>query len=957
MSTLTRLLLAAAIAVLTVGPVSAATVRNASHRLVAQADSQSTGSVSGSLHDVSGAPVAGATIAVRGAKSYYALSDAKGNFSVSDIAPGVYEIIVTKPGYQTATDTDYTVLAGQSQNVVVTMHAATFSSLRTIATVRAVGRGTFNTTPAAVNVVPAAAFADQGAVQVTRVLSQVPGVQISFPSSNANAAVPGGITVPNIRGAGSFETATLIDGHPLSVGTYGDYVTTFLNSYMFSNTEVVKGPGATVPVNDAIGGTLNFRTKDPTFKPTPDIAIGVTNHGGTFSNFGFSDTVGRLGLVMDIATVDDPSPLDNQQVYYNPNGALDTVTGKTLTPFNGANTTTTLPGTSSSIQTIYPLVACCYNVQGQYSQTAELVKFRYKLSEATTAMVSYLGSQTFSDQNGNTGNLTLGTFSPLAGYTGSLATGGLGVNFLYPGGTEQEVNNEPIFQGEVRSTLGRDTVLARYYHASILRQITEGNPNGTPSLVTQTLYGSSCPGKIVANVCSTAPIMYNGTPVTLAFHNKYLQTEQDALSGISFLYLHPIGSNTLSLGIDQTISTTTSFSQSTYTNVNLPTGSAQKFTTFTLRGHFRINPKLSGYATLYENIYNSTYPVSCPFAYGYSNCAIDGSNVTFGSTTNTHFDDRFALTYRPDTNTSLRLSIGSAIAPPYLLLLSQIASPAATYNSSTGIATLRTNNGGIKPETAYGFDLGASFRMPKANAVATVDLYQTNLFNKFFGQTYPSQYTCSSPNIQCTNSGAAVPPNTPVYYQSYVNLSNARFAGIEVGIRSLRHVGLGYVVEGDLSRGYVYNLPPYFYCSTPGPNCVQNQNLNVIANQNFNGGGIDYTSTITSMNTRLPYAQANLEVNYRSKGGIYAALGDSLEGNNNSFNRAPFGIGYVTLRVPLNKRFAVQVSGDNIFNAYTGLFPVYGGGVPVPLVNGSQAATVGNVLGPATYRFILSTRF
>ncbi len=913
--------------------------------------------MSGSLHDVSGAPVAGATIAVRGPKTYYGLSDAKGDFTISGIAPGVYEIIVTKPGYQTATDTDYTVVAGQSQSVVVTMHAATFSSLRTIATVRAVGRGTFNTTPAAVNVVSSAAYANQGAVQVTRVLSQVPGVQISFPSSSANAAVPGSITVPDIRGAGSFETATLIDGHPVSVGTYGDYVTTFLNAYMFSNTEVVKGPGATVPVNYAIGGTLNFRTKDPTFKPTPDLALGITNHGGTFSNFGFSDTVSRLGLVFDIATIDDPSVLNNQAVYYDPSGTFDTGLGKPIHGFNGASTSTTIPGTSSSIQTIYPLVACCYNVQGQYTQTAELVKFRYKLSEATTATVSYLGSQTFSDQNGNTGNLTLGTFSPLAGYSGSLAAGGLGVNYLHTGGTDQEINNEPILQAEVRSTLGRDTVLARYYHASILRQVTEGNPNGTPDLVTQTLYGSSCPGKITGNVCSTAPIFYNGTPVTLSVHDTYLQTEQDALSGISFLYLHPIGSNTLSFGVDQTVSTTTSYSKSSYTSVNLPTGSAQKFTTFTLRGHFRINPKLSGYATLYENVYNSTYPVSCPFAFGFSNCAIDGSNVTFGSTTNSHFDDRFALTYRPNTNTAVRLSIGSAIAPPYLLLLSQIASPTATYSSSTGVATLKTNNGGIKPETAYGFDLGASFRMPKANSVASVDLYQTNLFNKFFGQTYPSPYTCASPQVQCTNGGAPVPANTPVFYQSNVNLSNARFQGIELGLRSLPHVGLGYKLEGDLSRGYVYNLPQYFYCSTPGPNCTQNQNLNVIANQNFNGGGIGYGSTIGSMNTRLPYAQANLELDYRSAHGLYAAIGDTLYGNNNSLNRPPFGIGYVTVRMPINKRFNFQISGDNIFNAYNGLFPVYGGGVPVPLVNGSQAATVGNVLGPATYRFILTTSF
>gem|GEM_PF-3907958 len=71
----------------------------------------------------------------------------------------------------------------------------------------------------------------------------MPGLQISFPSNSANAAAPGSITIPNIRGATAYETASLIDGHAISVGQYGDNVTTFLNSFLFSEAEVIKGPG------------------------------------------------------------------------------------------------------------------------------------------------------------------------------------------------------------------------------------------------------------------------------------------------------------------------------------------------------------------------------------------------------------------------------------------------------------------------------------------------------------------------------------------------------------------------------------------------------------------------------------------------------------------------------------------------------------------------------------------
>jgi len=45
--------------------------------------------------------------------------------------------------------------------------------------------------------------------------------------------------------------------------------------------------------------------------------------------------------------------------------------------------------------------------------------------------------------------------------------------------------------------------------------------------------------------------------------------------------------------------------------------------------------------------------------------------------------------------------------------------------------------------------------------------------------------------------------------------------------------------------------------------------------------------------------------------------------------RPPFGIGYATIRVPLTKTLSFQVSGDNIFNAWTALFPTVGGGIAV----------------------------
>ncbi|MHB8144046.1 MAG: carboxypeptidase-like regulatory domain-containing protein, partial [Vulcanimicrobiaceae bacterium] len=292
------------LALASVGPVRAAT-------LVAQAAPQqaahNTGAVSGTVHDNTGAPVADARITLKGPGTYHTTSDAAGHFEIAGVEAGFYSFTASKAGYNTAAEPQMAVFTGETKQLVVRMNHVTLTSLRTIASVRAVGRGTFNTSTAAVQVVSSQVFTNQGQLQVTRVLNQIPDVQISFPGGSANGAVAGAITVPTIRGANSFETQSMIDGHPLAVGRYGDYVTTFLNPYMLRSVQVVKGPGALVPqINGAIGGTINFRTKDPTLKPEGNLVFGVDNHGGSFSNFSASDTTlhGRLGFVFDLSSID-----------------------------------------------------------------------------------------------------------------------------------------------------------------------------------------------------------------------------------------------------------------------------------------------------------------------------------------------------------------------------------------------------------------------------------------------------------------------------------------------------------------------------------------------------------------------------------------------------------------------------------------------------------------------------
>lgn len=907
---------------------------------------QATSAVTGTVSDGAGAPIAGASVVLRGPVKYSAMTDEGGKFSINGVTPGVYVLAVTKPGYSTAVQDDVVEISGQTQDFTVRMDRATFSSLRTIATVHATGRGTFNTSPASVSVVTTQSFIDQAQPQVTRVLSQVPGLQISFPSGSANAAAPGSITIPNIRGATSYETASLIDGHAISVGQYGDNVTTFLNSFMFGNVEVIKGPGADSPVvNNAIGGTTNFRTKDPTLTPTAELLAGVDNRGGTLSNFSFSNTVGRLGFIVDLATYNNPSALSGKNVYYDPSGG--TYNGGTL---QGNTSYTNANGTITGIPTGYPLLACCYQLSGTLDQIAELVKFRYKLSPSTIATVSYLGGQSASDQNGNTSDIVNGQFIPGdPTYNGALAPGPVQVaTNLFPGAYNGEYNNEPIFQGEVSSTLGKDTLLARYYHASILRYQFQGDNINGLDYNNVNLYGASSGS---GNINQT----FNGTPANVGYNDYYHEPELDKLAGESFAYQHPIGDGLLTFSVDRTASQSSDYSvfAGPFYAFNLPPGTGQILTTYLARGHFYLGSRLDMTLSNYLNTYSSTYPIAC--AGGNCNtfdAAVNGTGVTFATSNKAHDDPRLGLVYRPNSASAIRFAMGSSIAPPFLGLLNQITST-PSYNGQVAIE--QQSNGDLKPETGFGYDLGADVRLKDAVTVVSGDVYYTNLFNRFFGQTVDTGLTCAQ--VACTGTGP-VPPGTHVLNQTNVNISNARFEGIELAVRRAPPVGFGYNISGAIQKGYYYNLPPYFYCSLPGPGCTQDQNLNVISGQNTNGVGI-YTPGFNfsyNGNMRIPYSQGNAEFSYTFKNGAYASFGDTYYGFNNSLNRPAFGIAYATLRYPLGDHLSLQLSGDNILNAYPGFLPLYGEGRPIPLVGGQSVATAGNVLGPATYRLVLSTK-
>ncbi|HEY8321725.1 MAG TPA: TonB-dependent receptor [Candidatus Baltobacteraceae bacterium] len=969
--------------------MSAATVPSNASTIVAQA--VSTGTVSGSFTDSSGSPVAGAAVKISGPATYTTTTDAKGAFSISDVKPGIYMVLAQKAGYANAEIDDLAVVAGTNSIVNATMAQATFSSIREIARVSA-RRGTvFNASSASSAVVSAQVFQDQAQPQVQRVLDQTPGIVIDHPGTSANNASPGAITFPTIRGGLGFETASFIDGHPLSVGTFGDYVTSFLNTYTLGSTEVVKGPGAIPPeLAYAIGGTVNFRTKDPTRTPTGSIAFGAQSTGGLFTNYGWSGTTpnGKFGWVLDYGVNDFEGPLTNSAALWNlpsssiVNGSpLGFVTNAAKT--NYANNPFEYSGTS---------VACCFRVSHVFVNKTELVKFKFGFSPSTALTVSYLGSQTWTDQNGNhnygynqlfapcgidtSGATPTNAAKPCAAYTGSNYLTGQHLftwQNIFPPQGEWEVNNEPIFQGELRSTLGHDTLLARYYTASINRlQYSATTSPGQTITMASNIWGCR-------SSCNNPNNTFTGGIYNVVIPGTYfLSTEEDKLHGYTFQIDHPFGDsgNFLTASFDSSASSTRSYSYSGTSGVrswSVPDGARQRYNTLLLKGTWQLTPKLKlVLGNYFENFYQR-YSVDYVRQYAAK------KDPTFVDSNINRDDVRLAMEYRANGNISYRFGYGSTIAPPYAALLNATTNIPAPLPGQTFVKG-STNNPDLKPETAIGFDLGSDVRFGRDGEMNfSWDVYRTELRNQFLTTT---QFVC--PNFQydatSPNQGACLAAPTPTTVQLFAsspnNIGKARYEGIEMSLRDRPTVGLGYTVQGALLRAYPYDLGPCFYAGNvtlpgggapPALDCTKpTANLGIINGQNFQGSGPGGGGFFGISNHAIPYAQAYGEINWHAANGMYAAFGEQLYGHNNSLSVPAFWVANANLRLPLSKqpgRLSVQFSVDNVFNAYGNAYIDELGGVHADLVPNAQTSggvplyagqTNANTIGPRTFRLVFT---
>jgi outer membrane receptor protein involved in Fe transport len=272
--------------------------------------------ISGNVHAISGAPLGGARVEVRGGA--HTATDAQGNFALS-AAPGKYQLAASARGYAPVT---VAVDADHDIPVQVALEPLDSPKLRQIGEVTVDGR-----LAPIVGAIPSAVIARSdfdrlGEDRIVDALQTLPGATFARPDGGAASAV----SVVALRGPDPSESLIALDGQLLNDGNTGDVDLARFPTAAFSAIDVTEGLGPEDSNgSNTFGGAINLVSLRPTKAPH----VGFSASGGSFGQsetwFNATGTQGRLGYA---TALDD----QNETGFVNTTAALYSTSDPTCAP-------------------------------------------------------------------------------------------------------------------------------------------------------------------------------------------------------------------------------------------------------------------------------------------------------------------------------------------------------------------------------------------------------------------------------------------------------------------------------------------------------------------------------------------------------------------------------------------------------------------------------------------------
>ena len=245
------------------------------------------GTVSGNVVDRDGSvPISGATIDLIQGTTVVASTKADkfGVFSFKPVPAGTYALVVRAQGYGTVRSDAILVSPGPMNLALVMQRAYSAAGVRSLGRVavtsHSVGLQSTTTIQSSVDT-QVAQRTNQ--IRTAESLGKLPEVNLG----NTSSSVGDDIQI-DIRGLKNTETQTMLDGHPigpigvLPPGGGGTIGFNYSDSPLFAieNSLVTYGSGAVGLYGiDAIGGSVDMQTYNPTLQPHGEVTYGIGQYG------------------------------------------------------------------------------------------------------------------------------------------------------------------------------------------------------------------------------------------------------------------------------------------------------------------------------------------------------------------------------------------------------------------------------------------------------------------------------------------------------------------------------------------------------------------------------------------------------------------------------------------------------------------------------------------------------
>ena len=222
---------------------------------------QSQAKITGTVKDTAGAVVSGIDVWLQVANQAIAratVTDANGNFTLDDIAPGTYQLIVERTGFLiyrqavqiTPGDTKQFAIVLEpnpiAEQVTITAEAGQIASTRDVDT--------------AVNIVTEREILERAPEVVAQVVDEEPGVNLQRTSPSLSAVFVRGLTGRNV--------AVFVDGVRYTTSAQRGGVGTFfslIEPSSLETVEVLRGPNSSQYGSDVHGGVVNFISQAPRY--------------------------------------------------------------------------------------------------------------------------------------------------------------------------------------------------------------------------------------------------------------------------------------------------------------------------------------------------------------------------------------------------------------------------------------------------------------------------------------------------------------------------------------------------------------------------------------------------------------------------------------------------------------------------------------------------------------------